>query len=88
MLGLCASCWSFSATGSIEGQMYKNTKSLTKLSEQNLVDCNKDSDVGNWGCKVSLENCYEICMNLFNYSTIRFYGIGWRHGNSIFLCHR
>lgn len=54
MLGLCASCWSFSATGSIEGQIYKNTKTLTKLSEQNLVDCNKDADAGNWGCKVSL----------------------------------
>lgn len=35
--------------------MYKNTKKLTKLSEQNLVDCNKDPDVGNWGCKVILE---------------------------------
>jgi len=24
---------------------------LIKLSEQNLIDCNKDEDNGNWGCK-------------------------------------
>ncbi len=58
--GSCGSCWSFGTVGVMESAVKKGGGSLTDLSEQFLISCNKDG----WSCNGGLT------ANKYHYNTL------------------
>lgn len=49
--GQCGSCWTFSATGAVEGAWAISKGQLIELSEEQLVECATGATYGSHGCQ-------------------------------------
>jgi len=46
----CNSCYAYSAIAALEAHWFLKTGQLVSLSEQQIIDCNRNLMTGNWGC--------------------------------------
>ena len=86
--GMCGSCWSFSATGAIEG-IYGKYNTLTNISEQQLLDCS--SKYGNMGCNGGLmDNAFEYATDHYMCSeeNVPYEGVVDKDLNECSTCNR
>jgi hypothetical protein len=49
--GSCACDYAFTAVGALEGHFARKNEYLLQLSPQNIIDCTRDDDFGNFGCQ-------------------------------------
>ncbi|KAL3835629.1 hypothetical protein ACJIZ3_010365 [Penstemon smallii] len=76
--GKCGSCWAFSTVVGVEGINKIKTGKLVSLSEQELVDCEKDNE----GCKGGLmESAYEFIKKHGGLTTENLYPYKAKDGN-------
>jgi len=72
--GQCGSCWAFSTTGSMEGAWEIGTGKLESLSEQQLVDCSKNGNLGCQGGSMESAFAYEEGVNVCSESSYPYTG--------------
>lgn len=59
----CGSCWAFSTIASLENAVWRNSKKVVNLSEQELVDC-AGGKYGNYGCNGGLmDHAYDYIID-------------------------
>ncbi|KAK4488798.1 hypothetical protein RD792_004587 [Penstemon davidsonii] len=76
--GKCGSCWAFSTVVGVEGINKIKTGKLVSLSEQELVDCEKDNEGCNGGL---MESAYEFIKKHGGLTTENLYPYKAKDGN-------
>jgi cathepsin L len=74
--GQCGSCWAFSTTGGMEGAWEIGSGKLTSMSEQQLVDCSKNGNMGCNGGSMELAFAYEEGVNVCTEQSYPYRGVG------------
>lgn len=49
--GTCGCCWAIVSADALSAAVFIKSGNKIRFSEQNLVDCNRNEETGNWGCE-------------------------------------